>query len=100
MLDLRQTLPVLFSYDHASGMFRAQLPNGARFDFPKGAVSGKVENMLTLFQRQVIDLNSGKYVQARNKKGELVYTYDESQVKRYARNGLPEIDLDDLELEL
>lgn len=107
MLDLRECLFLTITYDHAAGVFYAQLPNGARFCVERQHIGGRLENALNLFKQGVIALNSGKYVQAVGPKGELTYSYDESQVRRFRKDGqldvaLPEIDLDlsDLEIEL
>lgn len=105
MIDLRECLFLTFTYDHASGVFFAQLSNGARFAVERSHVGGKLENALSLFKRQVIANNSGKYVQARGARGELTYSYNESQVQKVGvlpRKAmvLPEIELDLEDLEL
>lgn len=106
MLDLRECLFVTFTYDHAAGVFYAQLSNGSRFAVERTHVSGKLENALNLHKRGVIALNSGKYVQARGSSSkQLTYSYDEDGVIRYTRSGerdvaLPPIELDFSDLEL
>ena len=98
MLDLRECLFVTFTYDHASGLYQAQLPNSARFTFDDSNVSGKLQNALSLFKRAVIALHSGRFVQAK-KKPDFIYSYDESQVRRVGR-GAPSPKVVDLGLNL
>lgn len=100
MLDMRECLFVTFTYDHAAGVFYANLSNGARFAVERQHVSGKLENALNLHKQAVIALNSGKYVQARRGDGALTYSYDESQVKRYTAAGSRDVALPELELDL
>lgn len=95
MLDLRETFPVMFTYDHASGLYTAHLPNGARIQFDNGAVSGRLQNALSLFKRGVIALHSGGYKQA-PRKPDFAYAYDESQVRKVGRQ--PKTPLIELEL--
>ena len=96
MIDLREALPVLFYYDHSSGLFSARLPNGATIPIDRNQISGRFSNALELFKKQVIAQNSGRYVQARGARGELTYSYDESQVRKFKgkREVLPELELD------
>jgi hypothetical protein len=100
MLDLRECLFITFTYNHGTGTYTAHLPNGASFRVERQHVGGKLENALNLFKRQVIDLNSGRYIQSKNAKGELVYSYDETKVRKFKPNGDPALDLPDLELDL
>jgi hypothetical protein len=104
MIDLRECLFVTFTYDHAAGVFYAQLSNGSRFVVERQHISGKLENALNLHKRGVIALNSGKYVQGKASRA-LEYSYDEDGVIRYTRSGerdvaLPPIELDLSDLEL
>lgn len=100
MLDLRECLFVTFTYDHAAGVFYANLSNGSRFAVDRSHVGGKLENALNLHKRAVIDLNSGKYVQARGEKGQLTYSYNDEQIRRFTAAGFPDVELPDLELDL
>lgn len=100
MLDLRECLFVTFTYDHAAGVFYANLSNGARFAVDRSHVGGKLENALKLHQRAVIALNSGKYVQARGSRGETTYSYTEEQVQRFTEAGFRDVELPPLELDL
>lgn len=100
VVEFLGTLTIRFEYDHAAGMFKANLPNGASFWVDRSHIGGKLENALTLFKRQVIDLESGKYVKTKQADGSFTYTYDETQVRRFKRNGDPDIELPDLELDL
>lgn len=100
MLDLRECLFVTFTYDHAAGIFYAQLANGTRIPVERQHVSGRLSNALELHKKAVIDLNSGKYVQAKGSKGQLTYSYDESQIKRFTQAGYRDVELPPLELDL
>jgi len=100
MIDVRECLFVTFTYDHAAGVFYAQLANGSRFAVDRSHVGGKLENALNLHKRAVIDLNSGKYVQARGSKGQLTYSYNDEQIRRFTEAGFPDVELPDLELDL
>lgn len=100
MLDLRECLFVTFTYDHAAGVFYAQLPNKARFAVERVHVGGRLENALNLFKQGVINLNSGKYVQARGGRGELTYSYSEEQIRKFRESGHPDVDLPEIELTL
>lgn len=100
MLDMRECLFVTFTYDHSSGVFYANLSNGARFAVSREHVSGKLENALNLHKKAVIALNSGKYVQARGSGGKLTYSYTEEQVRRFTASGRQNVELPPLELDL
>lgn len=100
MIDLRECLFITFTYDHSAGVFYAQLSNGSRFAVERAHIGGKLENALSLHKRACIAINSGKYVQARGAKNELTYSYDESQVKRFTKNGARDVQLPELELSL
>jgi hypothetical protein len=100
MIDLRECLFVTFTYDHAAGVFYANLSNGARFAVDRSHVGGKLENALNLHKRAVIALNSGKYVQARNGAGKLTYSYTEDQIQRFTEAGFRDVQLPPLELDL
>jgi hypothetical protein len=100
MLDMRECLFVTFTYDHAAGVFYAQLANGSRFAVERQHIGGKLENALNLHKRAVIDLNSGKYVQAKGSRGQLTYSYDDAQIKRFTAAGYRDVELPPLELEL
>ena len=79
MIDLRECLFVTFTYDHAVGVFYARLANGSSFAVDRSHIGGKLENALNLFKQGVIAVNSGKYVQVRDRSGKLSYSYDEAQ---------------------
>lgn len=100
MIDLRECLFVTFTYDHAAGIFYANLSNGARFAVSREHVGGKLENALNLHKKSVIALNSGKYVQARGSRGEVTYTYSDEQIRRFTEAGHPNVQLPPLELDL
>lgn len=100
MLDLRECLFVTFTYDHAAGLFYAQLANGSRIPVERQHIGGRLENALNLHKQAVIALNSGKYVQARDGRGALKYEYDTAQIRRFTQAGTPDIELPDLELDL
>lgn len=100
MTDQTNTLQITFSYDHAAGVFYARLPNGSQFVVDRHHIGGKLENALTLFKRQVIDLESGKYRKVKQDDGTFTYEYDPSQVRRFNSRGMPDIQLPDLELDL
>lgn len=101
---MTERLRIDFTYDHAAGVFTAHLENGASFIFDRAAVNGKLENCLTLFARQVVAMNGGKWakpVEVKDRSRD--YSYDESKIKRYTPSGkriLPELDLSDLNLDL
>lgn len=99
MLDLRECLFVTFTYDHAAGVFYANLSNGARFAVERTHVGGKLENALSLHKKAVIALNSGKYVQARRGDGAVTYAYTPEQIRRFKANGCLDVELS-LELDL
>lgn len=100
MLDMRECLFVTFTYDHAAGVFYANLSNGARFAVSREHVGGKLENALNLHKKAVIALNSGKYVQARGAAGALTYSYSPEQVRRFTEAGFQDVELPPLELDL
>jgi hypothetical protein len=100
MIDLRECLFITFTYDHAAGVYYANLSNGARFAVSREHVGGNLENALNLHKKAVIALNSGKYVQARGSRGELTYSYDESSVRRFTEAGFQDVELPPLELDL
>lgn len=98
-------LTLSISYDHALGKWWANLENGARFLIEPQHVSGKLENCLKLFSRQVIAMNSGAYIRVPKADGTFEYQYDSSQVRRFGRTGRPiapelTLELSDLDLEI
>lgn len=97
-------LGIQFTYDHASGLFTAHMANGASFTLDKANVSGRLQNALTLFARGVVAAEGGKWAKPIKNVGEVrEHQYDETQVKRYSTRGrrvLPELNLDDLQLDL
>lgn len=87
-------LPLTFTYDHASGLFWAQIPNGARFTVTRDEVSGKLAANLDLFRRAVIQgINPRKELQLKDRS---VPVYDFSEVKRFTPQGHREVSLDEL----
>lgn len=100
MIDLRECLFVTFTYDHANGLYKATLSNGASFHVDRGHVGGRLENALNLFRQSVIALNSGKYVQSRDKGGKLSYSYTEEQIRKFKADGHPDVELPEIDLSL
>lgn len=100
MANEEPRLNISFAYDHASGGFTAHLDNGASFHVSREHIGGKLENSLTLFKSGVINSASGKWAKPPRASRDVPYTYDEGKVRRYTEQGLPELNLEDLDLDL
>ena len=53
-------LNISITYDSATDLFTGELSNGARFNFTRSDVGGKLEANLTLFRRAVVAATKGQ----------------------------------------
>ena len=55
-------LLISITYDSATDLFTGELPNGARFNFTRSDIGGKLEANLTLYRRAVVAASQGQPV--------------------------------------
>lgn len=99
-------LKLSIEYDHTSGLYQATLENGARFQFRREDVGGKLENNLDLYRRAVISLIEDKVLhhvgdKAKERRDLMLLSAGKSPTVIAVRKNIASrrpINLDDLEI--
>lgn len=97
-------LTITVKYDHASGKFSVSCEDiGTNFATDHFRDLGdRLSNLCAIYRKQVIGIHTESY-RAPKAETPFTYSYDECNVRGFDRFGnpvLPQLDFDDLELEL
>jgi hypothetical protein len=99
---LVHSLIVKFTYDHSTGLYGAELQNGAKFAVRREDISGKLENALNLFRRGVIALLEDQplrmSVDKKQERETLQALTEGRPVQRVGPIRKPKLNLDDLDI--